>query len=58
MANIITENLLSQVDAEGPHHLVMAEIVDHRKKSQALTKDDMWIISHNGNKTMRKTTVG
>ena len=52
-ANIIAENILSQVDDQGHRQLMMDEIMDHRKTSDAINKDDPLYISH---KT--KTTKG
>ena len=36
--NIIAENLLSQVDDQGHRHLMIDEIEDHRKNSDAIPK--------------------
>ena len=52
-ANIIAENILSQVDEQGHRQLMMDEIMDHRKTSDAIKKDDSLYIPH---KT--KTTKG
>ena len=52
-ANIIAENILSQVDEQGHRQLMMDEIMDHRKTSDAMKKDDSSYIPH---KT--KTTKG
>ena len=57
-ANIIAENLYSQVDDEGRHHLVMSEISDHRKNAKALNVTNGFTISANGNKVPKKTTQG
>ena len=35
-ANVIAENLLAQVDAEGNRFLFLEEIEDHRKSSDAV----------------------
>jgi hypothetical protein len=58
VANVVAENLLSQVDDEGHHHVILSDNIDHCRKPQALSKDYMWITSHNGNRSMRKTTKG
>ena len=57
-ANQIAENIYSQVDSEGHHHVLLDEIIDHRKTAAAVSIDDGYIISKNGNKVPRKTTVG
>ena len=38
-ANIIAENLLAQVDDQGHCHLMVDEIEDHRKNSDAIPKE-------------------
>ena len=57
-ANVIAENLYSQVDDEGSQHLVISEISDHRKNATALSVADGFTISSNGNKVPKKTTQG
>ena len=57
-ANIITENLYSQVDDEGHQYLVIHEISDHRKNVTALSVADGFTTSVNGNKVPKKTTQG
>ena len=57
-ANVIAENLFSQVDSEGRQYLYLKEIVDHRKDDTAISKDQGFITSHNGNEVRRKTTKG
>jgi hypothetical protein len=57
-ANIISENLYAQVDNEGFYHLVLNEILDHRKLPNAIPIDDGWITSANWNCIKRKTMKG
>ena len=57
-ANVIAESMYSQVDDEGNQFLLLQEIVDHRKDSQALSKDDMYVQGTNGNRHLKKTTKG
>ena len=38
-ANIIAENLLSQVDEEGHRQMMLEEIIDHRKTKDAISID-------------------
>ena len=52
-ANIIAENLLSQVDEHGNKQMMMEEIMDHRKTAEAMTANDPKYIP---GKT--KTTIG
>jgi hypothetical protein len=48
MANLIAENLYSQVDAEGNSFSVIKEIIDHCKDGHALLKDDGFLITKTG----------
>jgi len=49
-ANIIAENIYSQLDDEGNRFLLLEEIMDHRRGKNAVHIDDKYII-HNGRKT-------
>ena len=57
-ANVIAENLFSQVDSEGRQYMLLNEIVDHRKDGTAISISDGFITSKNGNKTPKQTTKG
>jgi hypothetical protein len=57
-ANVIAENMFAQVDGEGRQYLLMKEITDHRRNESAVRADDGFIITRNGNKVPKKTTVG
>ena len=57
-ANAISENLFSQVDQEGHRLLMMDEIVDHRRGSDALKEEDAFVKSANGEKRRKQTTKG
>jgi hypothetical protein len=39
-ANTIAENIYSQLDSEGKQHLVMDEIIDHKRDGSAITKEN------------------
>ncbi len=54
-ANAITENIYSQVDAEGLQHLILDEIIDHHKDEDAIQMEDKWI-QGNTNCSCRPTT--
>ncbi|KAL7525855.1 hypothetical protein ACHAWF_001533, partial [Thalassiosira exigua] len=58
MANKIAENLYSQVDDEGREILRFADIIDHRKDSTALTKENGFIKVQGGGSKCIKTTKG
>jgi hypothetical protein len=55
-ANLIAENLLSQVDDEGRSYSVLREIVDHRTNGHALSKDDGFTTNRKGKRHPRITT--
>jgi hypothetical protein len=57
-ANVIAENIFSQIDDEGHHHVLLKAIVDHKSDGSAVKADDGYIVSSNGNKTRRLTTKG
>jgi hypothetical protein len=57
-ANVIAENLFSQVDSEGHHYLLMREISDHKKDESAVPMADGWIDMANGRKVRKRTTRG
>ena len=57
-ANIIAENMFAQVDDEGHQFFFLKEIIDHRKDARAITKDNGFTISKNGNRVPKITTVG
>ena len=59
-ANIIAENMLiTQVDSDGYSITMMEGIIDY-KKDDAVTvsKSDMYVVTQQGQKRMRKTTQG
>ena len=57
-ANIIAENMYAQVDDEGREHLIMKEIVDHKKDQSAIPISEGKTRSYNGNETPKITTRG
>ena len=57
-ANIIAENIFSQVDSEGRSFSILKEINDHRKGVEAVSKDDAFYVSSNGNRIPKRTTRG
>lgn len=58
-ANIIAENLFSQIDDEGHAYQILKEITDHRKDDlTAIPKDDGFFITKSGRKQARHTTIG
>jgi hypothetical protein len=57
-ANVIAENLFSQVDLEGNQYMLMKEISDHRKDKTAVPISDGMITMKNGRMFRKKTTKG
>ena len=58
-ANIIAENMLTQVDSDGMSTTLMEAIVDRRRdQSKALHHQDKYVQTKNGRHHLRKTTKG
>ena len=57
-ANLIAENLYSQIDTHGHQYQVVDEIIDHRSNGHAVSIDDAFINDKYGNQHRRKTTRG
>ena len=58
-ANIIAENMLTQVDSDGYSLSLMDSIIDHRTDpSQAIPIEDKYITTKSGQKWLWKTTEG
>ena len=58
-ANIIAENMLSQVDSDGFSTQLMDGIFDFRRdNSEAVPREDMYVYNKNGTQKTRKTTIG
>ena len=55
-ANLIAENLYSQIDREGHHFAVMQEIIDHEVGDTALSKDDSMYKDKHGRMQPKRTT--
>ena len=57
-ANVIAENILSQVDEEGHRQLLLHDILDHKKTDDALGNEDAYVTTKYGSKRRIKTTRG
>jgi hypothetical protein len=57
-ANVIAENLFSQIDSEGRQYVLMNEISDHRRDATALPISEGWLTMKNGRKVRKRTTKG
>jgi hypothetical protein len=56
-ANVISENMYAQCDAEGRKYNLMEGIIDHNTDGHAIDRSGMYI-KHGINKQMSKTTKG
>ena len=58
-ANIIAENMLTQVNSDGFTMTMMDDIIDHQKDAaMTVSKDDMYVTTGRGKKYKRITTCG
>ena len=58
-ANVIAENMLTQVDSDRFTMTMMGDIIDHKKDAaMTVSKDDIYITTRRGNKQKRITTCG
>ena len=55
-ANIITENMMSQVDSEGHHYQVLTEVTDQKKDDSDIAKVDGFIKKSSVNLHWKRTT--
>ena len=57
-ANVIAENMFSQVDQDGYHVQMLDSIVDHASEDDAVKKENQYITTRSGTKRLRKSTRG
>lgn len=57
-ANLVAENIYSQVDSSGHRLVLLNEIIDHRKDGRALVGDDGFYTDHSGTRRPKRTTAG
>ena len=57
-ANVIAENMYSQVDADGHAHALLDSIQGHRKDANAVHLKDKHIYTKSGQRRTRKSTAG
>ena len=57
-ANIMDENMLSQVDSEGLQYQVLTGVTRHKRVGSAITKVDGFIKYINGDLNQKRTTRG
>ena len=56
-ANVIAENMLSQVDSEGYHSKLLKSISMHSKDKFPVEKKDILLVTKRDNRVQRKTTI-
>jgi hypothetical protein len=47
-ANLISQSLYSQIDKEGNKHLLLDDIIDHKRNENAIDKSDAFVTIKNG----------
>ena len=57
-ANIIAQNIYNQIDDHGNCLRMIESIVDHKKSSAAVTRDNMFIQTASGQRRLRRSTAG
>ena len=58
-ANVIAENMITQVDSDGFTITTMKVIIDHEKdETTAISKQDMYITTSRGQRRLKKTITG
>jgi hypothetical protein len=57
-ANILAENMLSQLDPYGYNTILMKEIIDYRRDDSAVPLEDKYLTTRSGQRSLRKTTQG
>ena len=55
-ANMIAENMYSQIDSNSHHTLPLKEINNNRKSAMSVPIYDKFVVSKTGRKSIRKTT--
>ena len=57
-ANVISENLMAQIDDEGRRFLLLSGIEDYRNDDTAITKSDAFYTTASGHNRRKRTTRG
>ena len=57
-ANVIAENIYSQVDEHGYRQQTLDCIMEHSKDNKAVSKSDKYVTTKSGSRRLRKSTVG
>ena len=54
-ANVIAQNMYSQVDENGKSSLLLDSILDHAKNASAVPIENKYVVTRSGHKRLRKT---
>ena len=57
-ANVIAENMWSQVDSDGFNQCLLDAILDYSRDDTAIPKDNKYIYTPSGQRRLRKSTIG
>jgi hypothetical protein len=57
-ANIIAENILTQVDKDGHTLILINNILDHCTNNDLISGDDAYCTNNHGNKQVKRKTKG
>jgi hypothetical protein len=58
-ANVIAENMLTQVYSDGYSTTILKSIINYQKdEAVAVSKADKYVYTRSGQKRLRKTTIG
>ena len=57
-ANLIAQNMYTQIDEHGNSYLLLDSIIDHSKNASAVEMQDKYVVTKSGTKRLRQTTKG
>ena len=57
-ANLISENMFTQIEEDGNRHVLMDNITDNFFDDVAVKNQDTFVITYSGTKRRRQTTQG
>ena len=57
-ANVIAENILSQIDTDGFATVFFDNIIDYKKSNNTVNKSDRYLYDRKNRKRLKQTTVG
>ena len=57
-ANVIAQNMYSQVDSQGRSHVILDSIIDYSMDDDAIPMSEKYVTTKSGQRRLRKTTQG